>query len=254
VRDNGCGLVICSMTASERGRNTQPSPYLEENIPAFRALADGIHAAGGKIFAQLWYWWGTVGSWQPYSPPLPPLSSSKVQFAYGDRTVSTHEMSRDEIHGMLDRSRVRRPNLRKAGFDGIMLHASHGGLIEQFLSPYFNQRTDEYGGSLENRNALSCREPARCRDASAGQLAVGIRFNCDEMLPGGYRTDDARQALSRLVSADCSTTSISTWRSNPTNCITACRRCSCHLMCTNRCRDSASGSGGRTPCSASWDG
>ena len=57
VRDGGCGLVILSCTAHERGRHFQPCPYPETAIPAFRALADAVHAAGGKIFAQIWYHW-----------------------------------------------------------------------------------------------------------------------------------------------------------------------------------------------------
>src|SRR4051812_4158906 len=55
VRDGGCGLVVMSMTVHERGRVFQPSPYLKENIPSFRAMADAVHAAGGKIFGEPWY-------------------------------------------------------------------------------------------------------------------------------------------------------------------------------------------------------
>ena len=201
VKDHGCGLVVCSLTASERGRNSQPSPYLRQNVPAFRALADKVHEAGGRIFGQIWYWWGTCGSWQPYSTPAPALSASPVQFSYADRQVSTHQMGKAEIRGMVNALLRSTTHLREAGFDGVMLHASHGGMIEQFVSPYFNSRTDEYGGTFENRIRFLIESLEAAREGAAGKIAVGMRLNCDELLPGGYNTEGARDILGYVARA-----------------------------------------------------
>ncbi|CAN7240671.1 FAD-dependent oxidoreductase [Phenylobacterium sp. LjRoot219] len=198
VRDGGCGLVILSCTVHDRGRHYQPCPYPPENVAAFRALADAVHAAGGKIFAQLWYWWGANGHWEPLGVPAPALGPSASQYAFGGRTSSTHAIGREEIARMGEVWRQSVGNLRAAGFDGVELHASHGGLLEQFLSPYFNRRTDEYGGSFDNRLRLLVETLEIAREAAGPAMAVGMRFNCDELLPGGYDTGQAREVLSAV--------------------------------------------------------
>jgi len=198
VQGGGCGLVIPSMTAHTRGRSLQSTPFPPENIPSFRALAHTVHQAGGKIFGQLLYWWGSYGQWQPMSPPAPSLAPSAVPYGMANKTVSTHEMDKTEIRFLIDAFRQSVGNLREAGLDGVMLHASHGALIEQFLSPYFNRRTDEYGGSLHNRMRFLRECLEACRDAAKGRLAVGMRLNCDELLPGGYDTRVAREILREI--------------------------------------------------------
>ena len=198
VKGGGCGLVIVALVAHERGRTRQPSPHPKENLAAFRVFADAIHAAGGKIFGQIFYWWGGFGQWQPLSPPAPSMGPSTRQFGYSDRTFSTHAMSKDEIKGMHAAVRQSASHLREAGFDGVMLHASHAGLIEQFLSPYFNERTDEYGGSLENRMRFLVESLQAAREGAGSGLAVGMRFNCDEMLPGGYGVETAREVIGKI--------------------------------------------------------
>jgi 2,4-dienoyl-CoA reductase-like NADH-dependent reductase (Old Yellow Enzyme family) len=200
VRDGGCGLVILSCTVHERGRHFQPCPYRADSVPAFRALAEAVHAAGGKIFGQLWYWWGMSGHWQPMSPPAPMLGPSASQYGFRGVTASTHAMTRAEIRMMGECFRQSVANLRAAGFDGVEVHASHGGLIQQFLSPYFNRRTDAYGGGLENRMRLLVETLETCRAAGEG-MALGMRFNCDELLEGGYGADEARAVLKRVCDA-----------------------------------------------------
>jgi 2,4-dienoyl-CoA reductase-like NADH-dependent reductase (Old Yellow Enzyme family)/thioredoxin reductase len=198
VRGGGCGLVIVAMVLHERGRTRQPSPHPPENIAAFRVLTDAIHEAGGKIFGEAFYWWGGYGQWQPLSPPAPSLGPSVRQFGFSDRTVSTHAMSNAEIaamHGALSETAA---NMRKAGFDGIMLHGSHAGLIEQFLSPYFNERTDDYGGSLENRMRFLRESLISARQGGGPDFAVGMRFNCDEQIPGGYGTDTSQKVIKAI--------------------------------------------------------
>lgn len=201
VADGGCGLVVTSMTAHERGRHFQPSPRPKENIPAFRVMADAVHDAGGKLFGELWYWWGSNGHWDPISPPAPALGSSAAQYGVSDRTMSTHEMSKDEILSMTEAFRQSVEHLREAGCDGVMIHASHAGLIEQFISPYYNHRTDEYGGSLENRMRFLIETLQASRAAAAGKMAVGVRFNCDELQNGGYNTNDSYVIVKKLCDA-----------------------------------------------------
>ncbi|WP_395337380.1 FAD-dependent oxidoreductase [Novosphingobium sp. BL-8H] len=199
VRDGGCGLVMVALVAHERGRTRQPSPHLDENVAAFARMADAIHAAGGKIFGQIFYWWGGAGWWQPLSPPAPALGPSSRQFAHGRRASTTRAMTLGEIAGMHEAVRRSAANLRKAGFDGVMLHGSHAGLIEQFLSPYYNAREDDYGGSFANRIRFVAESLEAARAGAGPEMAVGMRFNCDEGVAGGYGIDGARDAVSHLT-------------------------------------------------------
>lgn len=195
VRGGGCGLVIVALVQHDRGRTRQPSPYPAANIAAFRTMADAIHEAGGKIFGQCFYHWIGTGQWQPLSPPAPALSPSVRQFGLGDRTSSTHAMGKGDIDNMVGAMRQTCTHMREAGFDGILLHGSHAGLIEQFLSPYFNERDDEYGGSLENRMRFLIESLEAAREGGGPNFAVGIRLNCDEHIEGGYDTETAREVV-----------------------------------------------------------
>jgi 2,4-dienoyl-CoA reductase-like NADH-dependent reductase (Old Yellow Enzyme family) len=202
VRGGGCGLVVVALAIHERGRTRQPSPHPAENVAAFRAMADAIHEAGSKIFGETLYHWTGAGQWQPFSPPGPVFGPSVRQFAYGGRGASTRAMSRAEIAGFIAAIRRTAGHMCEAGFDGIMLHGSHAALIEQFVSPYFNARTDEYGGSFENRlrfvsEALQAARDG-ARDAGGPDFAVGMRFNCDEQIAGGYGVETAREVVGAL--------------------------------------------------------
>lgn len=199
VRDGGCGLVIVALVAHERGRTRQPSPHPDENVAAFACMADAVHAAGGRIFGQIFYWWGGAGWWQPLSPPAPALGPSNRQFSFGRRSSVTRAMTVGEIAGMHEAVRHSAANLRRAGFDGVMLHGSHAGLIEQFLSPYYNAREDGYGGSFDNRLRFAVESLEAARDGAGPGMAVGMRFNCDEEVPGGYGIADASRAIAALT-------------------------------------------------------
>ena len=201
VKNEGCGLVIASLVVHDRGVIYQPSPYPEENIPSFRAMADAVHEAGGKIFGQLWYWWGTLGQWQPLSPPAPSLAASALQTAWYEKALSTHEMTHAEIKAMVAAFGQSAAHLREAGWDGIELHAAHAAVLEHFVSPYFNRRTDEYGGSLDNRMRVLVEALEASRSGGGSEMAVGMRFNCDEMLPGGYGTKEAVEILKKTCDA-----------------------------------------------------
>jgi 2,4-dienoyl-CoA reductase-like NADH-dependent reductase (Old Yellow Enzyme family) len=191
----GCGLVINSLNMYAKLPGSS-SPYPDRNVPSFQAIADAVHAEGGKIFGELWYFWGAPGKWWPQAPSRPGLGPSAVQqFGVPD---STHGLRRDEVQGFLDAYRQAAGNLRAAGYDGVEVHVSHGTLLEQFVSPYFNRRTDGYGGSRENRLRFVRECLGGVRDAVGEGMALGIRFNCDELLQGGYETTEAAELLAEI--------------------------------------------------------
>ncbi len=197
----GCGLIILSMAANERLRSVWPNIGAEEHVAAFRVLTDAVHEAGAKVFGEPWYFWGLPGQWDALSTPAPAFSPSGGHFRFHDKGWSTRAMSKEDIRRMLDSFRRATLNLKASGFDGVMLHAAHGALLEQFLSPYFNRRTDEYGGSLENRMRFLIESLEVVREAAAGKLAVGMRLNCDELLQGGYGTEEAYRVLEHISNA-----------------------------------------------------
>lgn len=195
----GCGLLILSMAAHDRLRTVWPNIAPKDHQASFRALTEGVHEAGGKIFGEPWYYWGLPGQWNPFSPPAPALTPSVSQFRYHEKPSSTRPMTRDDIRGVLRSFRNAARNLRESGFDGMMLHAAHGALLEQFLSPYFNRRSDEYGGSLANRLRFVMEALDAAHDGARGEIAVGMRLNCDELVTGGYGTEQAYEILTHIT-------------------------------------------------------
>jgi 2,4-dienoyl-CoA reductase-like NADH-dependent reductase (Old Yellow Enzyme family)/thioredoxin reductase len=195
----GVGLTIHSVSVMPRRAGLGITPYLAETLPSFEATARLVHEAGAKIFAQIHY--SRVGNgwmYEPGSSIAPLFAPSPVQ-VFDDFHV-THEMSVETIRKVVDAHRVSARNLAAAGYDGIEVHCSHAMLVEAFLSPYFNRRTDEYGGSVDKRMRflIECLEAAR--DGAGSKLAVGMRYNADEMMPGGLTQDDTRDVLARVVS------------------------------------------------------
>jgi 2,4-dienoyl-CoA reductase-like NADH-dependent reductase (Old Yellow Enzyme family)/thioredoxin reductase len=197
----GCGLLIqATSTMPKRGKGSITTPYLEETLPSYTAVAEAVHRAGAKIFAEIHY--SRVGngwSYEPGSAIAPLFGPSPVQCA--DDFHVAHEMSVETIHKLIDAHRISSRNLARAGYDGIELHSAHGMLCEAFLSPYFNRRTDEWGGSLENRTRFLVECLRAAREGAGPGLAVGVRMNADELVheAGGLSQSDVREAIARLV-------------------------------------------------------
>jgi 2,4-dienoyl-CoA reductase-like NADH-dependent reductase (Old Yellow Enzyme family)/pyruvate/2-oxoglutarate dehydrogenase complex dihydrolipoamide dehydrogenase (E3) component len=196
----GAGLIFQSTLVAPFATWPGPpgsSPILAEALPSFTRVAEMVHAEGAKIMAQIWYHPGLQHLWEQGGPQAPQLSPSATQ-SFGMPTTR-YALRKEELHYAVDAHRDAARNLRMCGYDGIELHVSHGMLLENFLSPYFNQRQDEYGGSLANRARLVVEILEAIREETAGQLALGIRFTVDQMLPGGWGENGAREILAHLT-------------------------------------------------------
>ncbi len=199
--EGGCGLLFHAMsTMPKRGGGSLTTPYLKENIPSFRAVANAVHEHGAKLFGQIHYSRvGNLWSYEPGSANAPLFGPSPVQTA--DDFHVAHEMSVATIKKVVDAHRIASQNLAEAGYDGIMIHGAHGMLVEAFLSPYFNRRTDEYGGPLENRMRFLIECLRAAREGAGADRAIGMRMNADELVheQGGLSQADNREVVKRLV-------------------------------------------------------
>jgi N-ethylmaleimide reductase len=157
------GLIIAEATPVVNtgfGSPGVPGIYTEQQIAGWRKVVDAVHAKGGVIFLQLWHV-GRVShsSFQPGGAlPVAPSAvaiSPEFKATTADGKVVDYETPRaletSEIPGLIDAYREGAKNALKAGFDGVEIHGANGYLIEQFLQSRSNLRTDQYGGSIENR-------------------------------------------------------------------------------------------------------
>ncbi len=149
----------------------------DDKIPAFKKMTDAVHAHGAKIFAQLHHA-GREGmnAFNEFKTlPAPSVKACALVLQ------ATHAMTIEEIKDMQNRFIDAAVRAEKAGYDGVELHGAHGYLIGQFLSPYSNLRTDEYGGSLENR----CRFAVEIIEGIRAKLPnypISIRLSVSEFL------------------------------------------------------------------------
>ena len=162
-----------------------PGIYTEQQIAGWRKVVDAVHAKGGIIFLQLWHV-GRVshssfqpGGVLPVAPSAVPIADLKTGTADGKvGAVRDAARARDRRDSRRDRrlpARRRRTRLQ-AGFDGVEVHGANGYLIEQFLQSHTNLRTDQYGGSIENR-ARFLMEVTKAVVEVWGANRVGVRLS-----------------------------------------------------------------------------
>lgn len=160
----GAGLIISEGTIvspQARGYPYTPGIWSAEQVAGWQNVTAAVHAAGGLIACQLWHCGRlSLPEFHDGQPPVAPsaINPECQMFSPSGQpaTVTPHALSREEIHGIVADFRRAAANALAAGFDGVEIHSSNGYLFHQFFSAQSNQRTDEYGGSHENRVRLFC--------------------------------------------------------------------------------------------------
>lgn len=179
------GLLITEATQvspQAQGYQDTPGLYTPEQIAGWRAVTDAVHAKGGRIFVQLWHV-GRVShvDLQPGgAAPVAPSAiraATKVFVNNGFADVSEpRALALHELPGIVDDFRQAAANAIAAGFDGVEIHGANGYLLEQFIKDGANQRTDAYGGSIENRARLLL-EVVAAVSKQIGADRTGVRIS-----------------------------------------------------------------------------
>ncbi len=188
----GVGLIIPEFTSvdGESGHCSavQLGIYDTRHIKSFERVCDAVHCHGAKIFIQLHHGGREAppacnGGRQAMAP------SVELNEVVGRETIMPREMTVEDIDRLVDLHIQAALNAQAAGADGVEVHGAHGYLLQQFLSPYTNKRTDEYGGSLENRCRFMVRILKGIREVVEPGFVVGARINGNDFVEGGNDQD-----------------------------------------------------------------
>ncbi|MEZ8288279.1 alkene reductase [Vibrio sp. 10N.222.54.F12] len=183
------GLIIAEGTQISpmgQGYAWTPGIYSDEQIAGWKKVTDAVHEKEGVIFAQLWHVGrvthpDNIGGEQPISSSALKAENVKVFIDNGTDepgfvdVVEPREMTKEDIKNVVGQYRQAALNAIEAGFDGIELHAANGYLINQFIDSEANNRTDEYGGSIENRLRF-LGEVVEAMVEAIGADRVGVRL------------------------------------------------------------------------------
>jgi len=195
VQRASAGLIVteCTQISTQaHGIIRAPGLHRADQIAAWRGITDAVHAAGGRIYCQIWHC-GRVahqdmrGGVLPVGPsPIPAtgdffLPTGRVEFPI------PRELRIEEIAPIVEDFAQATRNAREAGFDGVELHGANGYLQDQFLQDGSNQRTDAYGGAVENRARLVL-ETTKAMIAAWSAEHVGVRLSPSSYL---YGVDDS---------------------------------------------------------------
>ncbi len=193
----GTGLIITEYTyvnhINSRGSRNQSGVYNPDFIPKYRRLTERIHSHGARTFMQLVHAGGKAFLDTNRDGPMAPTSTDYVGY-------TPREMTLDDIASVQEDFLKAAKFAKNAQFDGIELHGAHGYLIQEFLSPTLNQRTDRYGGSFENR----IRFPQEIAEAIRSEVGIttGIRLSLYEDDVGGYGPDYGLKVSESLKGID----------------------------------------------------
>ncbi|WP_144141958.1 alkene reductase [Paraburkholderia sp. BCC1884] len=179
------GLIIAEATQiSPQGKGYvfTPGIYDAAQVQAWQPITAAVHKKGGHLFLQLWHV-GRIShpSLQPgHALPVAPSAIKPEGQAYTDEgfvpLVTPRALETAEMAGIVEQYRVAAQNAQAAGFDGVEIHAANGYLLDQFLRDKTNRRTDQYGGSIENRARLLLEVADAVTDVWGGER-VGVRIS-----------------------------------------------------------------------------
>ena len=176
-RAESTGLIIIEheyVSPEGRAHPKQLSMAGDEVIEGYLKLADAIHLEGSNAIAQI----------------------SHAGFeAKVENPLNVNAMTLDDIAHVRESFIKAALRTEKAGFDGVEIHCAHGYLLNQFYSPYTNKRTDEYGGSLENRSRITNEIISGIREILGEEYIIAVRFGAYDYLDGGSRLEEIGEAV-----------------------------------------------------------
>lgn len=195
----GVGMILCNIAATDRFEDTSHSIFLnEETVPLFKKICDESHLYGTKICAQLMTGNGRTGF------PVPrfngPVCPSAIPWMHNPGVIC-HELTIDEIKEYLEDFKKSATYAVQAGADAIEIHAYGGYLTDQFLSEVWNKRTDEYGGSLENRMRFLLDKVAVAKAVGGKDFPVIVKYTPDHYMgdAAGYRHIDEGIKMAQIM-------------------------------------------------------
>ena len=191
----GIGLIISGhayISRDGQAGQRQMGIYGDELIPGLAKMAETVHQQNSKILVQLSH----AGCQAEYNiinqqPSGPSVAENRSE-------ESCREMSREDIHQIIEDFGRAAARAKKAGFDGVQIHAAHGYLMSQFLSPFYNKREDEYGGELENRARIVLEVVRMIRDQVGEKFSILIKMNSEDFLPGGLSVKEMVRVAAML--------------------------------------------------------
>ncbi len=197
VAKGGTGLIVVGATSpnGKTNRSTVTNLVIDDDscIPGFARLAASMHRYGAKCAVQLQHAGrqaalprdGKIAS-NDAAHSLPWSQSRDIVYAYADEKVKTvHVLTTDEVIQIVEEFGEAAWRVMQAGFDAVELHAAHGYLLSQFMSPYLNKRIDRFGGSFENRMRFPLAIVSSIMKKCGPDFPVIVRYSADEWVPGG---------------------------------------------------------------------
>ncbi|OJZ67912.1 2,4-dienoyl-CoA reductase [Mycobacterium paraffinicum] len=196
----GAGLLITGNVMVHAQALTGPAGVVLDDaapLEPFRQWAAAGKAGGSAMWMQINHPGRQVQADMPgvtWAPSAIGVDAGKHSKRFGQPIAMTPE----QIAATVERFTVAAVRAEQAGFDGVEVHAAHGYLLSQFLSPLSNRRTDEWGGSLHNRARMLVDVVRSVRSAVSPSFAVGVKLNSADFQRGGFDADDARQVIGML--------------------------------------------------------
>lgn len=189
----GVGLFTIGATSPEPGSGWMQN--LDDTIiPRYRLLADAAHRHGTKLFAQLCH---------PGFKPLPgiPIIERPPSIDPQNDPVPHPPVTVERLHSLVTAFAAAAGRAAAGGVDGVEVHSHESFLHAEMLNPYWNRRTDDYGGSLENRMRFLVETLQAMRSAIGSRMPLGVRLKLDDMIQRGMGPDDYRECVRKLEAA-----------------------------------------------------
>lgn len=194
LSDGGAGLIITGMHAISVTCGVGPimvNTEYDGYIADMRDIADAVHAKGGKIVVQLQHCGGKTSQADSYD-----------KFAVCEKKVSDsciyHEATKEELCKVAADFAASALRCKKAGVDGVQIHGAHGYLINTFLSPSTNHRTDGYGGKIENRARILFEIYSAIRKAVGNDYIIGVKFPFSDLNANSIQAEESLFACKEL--------------------------------------------------------
>lgn len=195
--EGGIGLIVMAYLANHPSAQTGSAiqGWTDDVVPGLKDLTATVNDAGAKIFCQDLHFGRQMTS---LLSERPILSASDIPGPVNREMPK--KMTRDDIQEVVRAYADTAGRIQRSGFDGVEIHSGYGGyFLSQFLSPYSNDRDDEYGGTLKNQIRIVHETLDRTRDVVGDDFVVGLQINAKDDAPGGMDVDEYSEVARRLA-------------------------------------------------------